>query len=149
MRYPELAPVLNRLAGQINDSIMTALNYQVEYLHRSPEKCAHDFLVSKGLYREPRNGNKGIIRIGSKIFPEQYILTEMYAELIRGYTDLQVDSKTGLGGTQICFEALINGHIDCFPVNEDENWERDPHSGDIADGFVYGRGGVDMKVGLN
>jgi osmoprotectant transport system permease protein len=114
-RYPELAPVLNKLAGEINDSVMTALNYQVEFLHQSPEKCAHGFLLSRGLYRSPRNGNKGTIRLGSKIFPEQYILTEMYAELIRGYTDLQVDSKTGLGGTKICFEALVNDRIDLYP----------------------------------
>jgi osmoprotectant transport system permease protein len=39
----------------------------------------------------------------------------MYAELIRGYTDLRVDSKTGLGGTKICFEALVNNRIDLYP----------------------------------
>lgn len=114
-RYPELAPVLNKLAGQINDSVMTALNYQVEYLNQPPEKCARDFLVSRGLYRSPRNGAKGIVRLGSKIFPEQYILTNIYADLIKGYTDLQVASKTGLGGTKICFEALLNDQIDLYP----------------------------------
>ena len=35
--------------------------------------------------------------------------------LIRGYTDLQVESKTGLGGTKICFEALIHRQIDMYP----------------------------------
>jgi osmoprotectant transport system permease protein len=94
---------------------MTALNYRVEYLHQSPEQCAHDFLLSRGLYRSPRNGRKGLIRLGSKIFPEQYILTNMYAQLIMGYTDLTVDSKTGLGGTKICFEALVNDRIDLYP----------------------------------
>ncbi|HEV2353601.1 MAG TPA: ABC transporter permease/substrate-binding protein, partial [Puia sp.] len=74
-RYPELAQALNKLAGQIDDSVMTALNYRVEYLHEPPQKCAHEFLVSRGLYREPRVGSRGIIRLGSKIFPEQYILT--------------------------------------------------------------------------
>jgi osmoprotectant transport system permease protein len=114
-KYPELAPVLNRLAGRIDDSIMTELNYRVEYLHQSPEQCARDFLAAQGLYRAPRKGTKGLVRLGSKIFPEQYILTEMYAMLIRGYTDLQVDTKTGLGGTKICFEALINDKIDLYP----------------------------------
>lgn len=114
-QYPELAPALNKLSGQIDDSVMTALNYRVEYLNQSPEQCAHDFLVSRGLYHAPRNGNKGIVRIGSKIFPEQYILTDMYAELIRGFTDLQVESRTGLGGTTICFEALTNDRIDLYP----------------------------------
>ena len=114
-RYPELAPALNVLAGQIDDSIMTALNYQVEYLNQPPTRCAHAFLVSHGLYRPPRSGGKGLVRLGSKIFPEQYILTDMYAELIRGYTDLDVESKTGLGGTKICFEALVNRQIDLYP----------------------------------
>lgn len=115
LRYPELAPVLNKLAGQINDSVMTALNYQVEYLNQPPEQCARNFLVSRGLYHSPRNGGKGVVRLGSKIFPEQYILTNIYADLIKGYTDLQVASKTGLGGTKICFEALVNDQIDLYP----------------------------------
>ncbi|HEY6901601.1 MAG TPA: glycine betaine ABC transporter substrate-binding protein, partial [Puia sp.] len=114
-KYPELAPVLNKLAGRINDSIMTELNYRVEYLNQSPEQCAREFLVSQGLYQAPRNGSKGTVRLGSKIFPEQYILTDMYAMLIQGYTDLQVSSKTGLGGTKICFEALTHNQIDCYP----------------------------------
>jgi len=114
-KYEELEPVLNRLAGTIDDSVMTELNYRVEYLHQSPEQCARDFLLARGLYRAPRNGTKGLIRLGSKIFPEQYILTDMYAMLIRGYTDLQVETKTGLGGTKICFEALVNNKIDMYP----------------------------------
>jgi osmoprotectant transport system permease protein len=119
-KYKELAPVLNLLAGKINDSIMTELNYRVEYLNQSPEKCARDFLVARGLYKDPRkggvsSGGHGTIRLGSKIFPEQYILINMYAMLIRGYTDLQVETKTGLGGTKICFDALTNNKIDMYP----------------------------------
>ena len=114
-KYEELAPVLNMLAGKINDSMMTLLNYRVEYLNQPPEQCARDFLRSLGLYRPSRNGTKGPIRLGSKIFPEQYILTDIYAMLIRGYTDLGVESKTGLGGTKICFEALTHRQIDMYP----------------------------------
>jgi osmoprotectant transport system permease protein len=114
-KYPDLGPTLNLLAGRIDDSIMTLLNYKVEYLNQSPEQCARDFLVSNNLYRTPRHVGKGLVRLGSKIFPEQYILTEMYAMLIRGYTDLEVESKTGLGGTKICFEALTHGQIDMYP----------------------------------
>jgi osmoprotectant transport system permease protein len=114
-KYPELGPVLNKLAGKINDSLMTLLNYRAEYQNQSPEQIARDFLVSQGLYQPPRAGNGGTVVLGSKIFPEQYILTDMYAMLIRGYTDLQVESKTGLGGTKICFEALTHGQIDMYP----------------------------------
>jgi osmoprotectant transport system permease protein len=115
VKYPELTPVLNKLSGKIDDSVMTLLNYRAEYLNQSPEQIARDFLLSQHLYLPPRNGSKGLVRLGSKIFPEQYILTEMYAMLIRGYTDLRVESKTGLGGTKICFDALTYGQIDMYP----------------------------------
>lgn len=115
LQHPEVEPVLNMLAAKINDSIMTSLNYQVDYLHRLPEEVAKEFLTSIGLYVSPRAGEKGVIRIGSKIFGEQYILIRMYAMLIEGYTDLRAETKTGLGGTKICFDALVNKQIDMYP----------------------------------
>lgn len=114
-KFPELEDVLNLLAGKINDSTMTALNYRTDYLHQSPEKVAEDFLVGKGLWKPARNGHAGIVRIGSKIFGEQYILASMYSMLIKGYTDYDVATKTGLGGTKICFDALTNDQIDFYP----------------------------------
>jgi osmoprotectant transport system permease protein len=114
-RYPELMDVLNLLAGHINDSIMTALNYKADYLHQPPEQIAKEFLTGQGLYKPPRNGKKAVIRIGSKIFAEQYILASMYTQLIKGYSDLDVQTKTGLGGTKICFDALTNNQIDLYP----------------------------------
>jgi osmoprotectant transport system permease protein len=94
---------------------MTELNYRVDYLKQSPERVAKEFLVHEHLYKEPRKATKGDIRIGSKIFGEQYILVQMYSMLIRGNTDLQVQTKTGLGGTKICFDALTNDEIDLYP----------------------------------
>ena len=114
-KYPELEPTLNILSGRINDSIMTELNYRVDYLKQSPEKVAMDFLIKQNLYKKPRSGNKGVIRMGSKIFGEQYILLQMYAILLKGNTDLAVETKTGLGGTKICFDALTNNQIDLYP----------------------------------
>ncbi|MBV8251609.1 MAG: ABC transporter permease/substrate-binding protein [Chitinophaga sp.] len=114
-QFPELAPTLNLLAGTINDSIMTALNYQVDYLKFSPEKVAADFLHNQGLLQPARNGNKGTIRIGCKIFGDGYILANMYKMLIEGHTDLAVSTKLGLGGTKICFDALNNNQLDLYP----------------------------------
>ena len=115
LKYPELEPALNLLAGKISDSLMTDLNYRVDYLKQSPEKVAKEFLVKTGLYKPARSGKSGVVRIGSKIFGEQYILANMYSMLIRGYTDLEVQTKTGLGGTKICFDALSNDQIDLYP----------------------------------
>ena len=114
-KFPEIEAVLNMLAGKINDSVMTELNYEVDYLKQSPEKVAKNFLLKNNLYKQPHNGNKGTIKLGSKIFGEQYILINMYSMLIKGYTDLNVETKTGLGGTKICFDALTNDQIDMYP----------------------------------
>src|SRR6185312_9362445 len=46
-QYPELETALNMLAGRIDDSIMTGLNYKADYLNQAPEKIAKDFLVSQ------------------------------------------------------------------------------------------------------
>ena len=39
---------------------------------------------------------------------------------------------------------LLMSHIDVVAV-EPEKWTHDPFSGDVADGFIYGRGALDMK----
>ncbi len=39
---------------------------------------------------------------------------------------------------------LIHGHLDVVPARK-EDWTRDPFTGEIADGCVWGRGAVDMK----
>jgi len=114
-KFAGLEKILNLLAGKINDSTMTALNYKTDYLHQSPEKVAKDFLVAKYLWKPARNGNAGTVRIGSKIFGEQYILANMYSMLIKGYSDYDTATKTGLGGTKICFDALTNDQIDFYP----------------------------------
>ncbi|WP_330747054.1 ABC transporter permease/substrate-binding protein [Chryseobacterium sp. CP-77] len=114
-KLPGLEKTLNLLAGKFNDSIMTELNYKADYLKQTPEKIAKDFLMKTNLYKDPRKGNSQTIKIGSKIFGEQYILAEMYKMLIEGYTDYKVETKTGLGGTKICFDALMNDAIDVYP----------------------------------
>lgn len=114
-KFPELEEVLNLLAGKINDSTMIAMNYRTDYLKQSPERVAKDFLTAAGLYKIPRGGNGAVVRIGSKIFGEQYILAQIYKMLIEGYTNYQVATKSGLGGTKICFDALVNDQIDFYP----------------------------------
>jgi acetylornithine deacetylase/succinyl-diaminopimelate desuccinylase-like protein len=39
---------------------------------------------------------------------------------------------------------VLLSHSDVVPV-EEENWSRDPFGGDLADGFIWGRGALDMK----
>jgi acetylornithine deacetylase/succinyl-diaminopimelate desuccinylase-like protein len=39
---------------------------------------------------------------------------------------------------------IVHGHIDVVPANADD-WSVDPFSGEIKDGFIWGRGAVDME----
>jgi len=47
-------------------------------------------------------------------------------------------------GTSRDDALLISAHLDTVPADE-EGWEHPPFSGELADGFVWGRGAVDMK----
>src|SRR4029078_6971606 len=79
------------------------------------ESIAAAFLRAEGFVLGPhRRGAPADIVIGSKIFAQQYILAEIFADLVESYTPLRVDLKTGLGGTNICFEALRRGEIDLY-----------------------------------
>ncbi|MFI4996834.1 MAG: succinyl-diaminopimelate desuccinylase, partial [Hyphomicrobiales bacterium] len=43
---------------------------------------------------------------------------------------------------------VFAGHVDVVPAGDEERWSHGPFSGDLAGGFVYGRGAVDMKGGI-
>ncbi len=43
---------------------------------------------------------------------------------------------------------LLDAHMDTVPAGDREAWRRDPFSGEIVDGHVYGRGSVDTKGSL-
>lgn len=54
------------------------------------------------------------IVIGSKNFNEQLILGHMLGQLIEENTDIKVEKKLNLGGTNIAFSALKAGEIDMY-----------------------------------
>ncbi|MFN8471920.1 MAG: M20/M25/M40 family metallo-hydrolase [Anaerolineae bacterium] len=49
-----------------------------------------------------------------------------------------------LKGTGEEAPLLLMGHVDVVPA-EPAKWERPPFSGDLADGYIWGRGALDMK----
>jgi osmoprotectant transport system substrate-binding protein len=56
----------------------------------------------------------GTVVIGSKDFTEQFIIAEMYAQVLEE-NGFEVDRKLNLGGTPIAQEAILNGDIDLYP----------------------------------
>ena len=63
----------------------------------------------------PAFSQEGRIVVGSKNFMENKLLAEIFAQLIEARTDLSVERRLGLAGTQVCFEALRTGAIDLYP----------------------------------
>lgn len=54
------------------------------------------------------------IKIGSKDFTEEFIVAEMYAQLLEK-AGFKVERKLNLGGTPIAQAALVKGDIDLYP----------------------------------
>ncbi len=61
-----------------------------------------------------RRANQRQIAVGSKAFTESILLGEIMAQLIEKKTGLPVERRMNLGGTHICFVALVAGEIDLY-----------------------------------
>ncbi|BAU90317.1 succinyl-diaminopimelate desuccinylase [Methylorubrum populi] len=62
-----------------------------------------------------------------------------------GTPDIQnLYARIGTGHPVLVFA----GHTDVVPPGEEAAWTQGPFSGAVADGFLYGRGAVDMKGGI-
>jgi len=81
--------------------------------------------------------------------------TEEVVHYIKGFLDslgLETDIIATRGGKDNLISArlhhslLLCGHVDVVPAMAD-GWAFPPYSGEIADGFLYGRGSTDMKGG--
>ena len=59
------------------------------------------------------NGAEEPIVVASKNFTEAYILGEAVAQLLES-KGFEVDRKIGLGGTKICYDALVEGDVDVY-----------------------------------
>ncbi len=92
-----------------------------------------------------------IIRIPSLSSEEGAVIERIRKEMVAiGYDEVTVDpmgnliGRIGSGERSIAFD----GHVDTVDVGDPSLWNRDPHSGDVVDGILYGRGTSDMKGGV-
>ena len=69
--------------------------------------------AEQAIKRDPANAGKKVT-IGSKNFPEQFVLGEIYTQSLEaaGY---DVDKQLNLGSEVIAFKALKNGDVDAYP----------------------------------
>ena len=64
-----------------------------------------------------------------------------------GYDEIRIDGMGNLLGRIGSGEKaiLFDSHVDTVAVTDEDQWEVPPFSGAIVDGYLYGRGSVDMK----
>jgi osmoprotectant transport system substrate-binding protein len=98
---------------------------------------------------EGADGGGGSLVLGTKDFPEEFILGELYAQALEaeGYT---VELKKNIGSTEIIDTALTSGEIDAYPeylgvtvavvAGVNEPAESADATYDMAKEFYEGRG---------
>jgi osmoprotectant transport system permease protein len=69
--------------------------------------------VSVGLFSSVLQAESKPIVVASKNFSESYLLAEMLSQLLEA-NGQAVERRFGLGGTLVCYEALVNDEIDVY-----------------------------------
>jgi putative selenium metabolism hydrolase len=91
-----------------------------------------------------------LVKIKSLSLGEEAVAEELKRQMLEaGFDEARIDKlgnvvgRIGNGKKILAFD----GHIDTVDVGNIANWNSDPFSGEIKDGYVHGRGTVDQKGG--
>ena len=91
-----------------------------------------------------------LVKIKSLSRGEEGVIMELKGQMeAAGFDDVRIDplgnviGRIGEGSKILAVDA----HMDTVDVGNPGNWDFDPFSGAIKDGFVYGRGSVDQEGG--
>ncbi len=91
-----------------------------------------------------------LVRQKSLSLGEKGVAEELKRQMLEaGFDEARIDGlgnvigRIGNGRRILAFD----GHIDTVDVGNAANWTSDPFSGEIKDGYVFGRGTVDQKGG--
>ncbi|PIE86025.1 MAG: YgeY family selenium metabolism-linked hydrolase [Bacteroidia bacterium] len=92
-----------------------------------------------------------IVRIKSLSLQEEKVQNEVKRQMEEaGFDEVKIDglgnviARIGNGKKTLAFD----GHVDTVDFGNLDNWNFNPLSGEIKDGFVHGRGTVDQKGGI-
>lgn len=70
-------------------------------------------LVASGVALFKKSTDKKVV-VSSKNFSESILLGNMLSDLIEAHTDLKVDRRMNLGGTNVVFTAMENNEVDIY-----------------------------------
>jgi osmoprotectant transport system permease protein len=94
----------------------------MRYLTHGLTAVVAALVLTASTHAQPSSTGAADFVIGSKNFTESRILGEMLALLVDDRTDLNVEHRSGLGGTLVCFAALQAGEIDMYPEYTGTAW---------------------------
>lgn len=118
-----LALVIDFIVGKLESSLSYTSRLKKTNRASRSGKTAKKWLIgiacllivgAGGLSIYTKANAKDKIVIGSKNFSEQIILGNMLADVIEDKTDIKVERKLNLGGSQVAFSALNKGDIDMY-----------------------------------
>lgn len=105
-------------------------------------------LLAPEFERELLVFTQDLVRIKSLSGQEEEIIRFIEKKMIAlGYDEVIIDSmgnvlgRIGNGEKSILFDS----HVDTVDVKDEAQWDVPPFSGEIIDGYLHGRGSVDMK----
>ena len=105
-------------------------------------------LVTPEIKQELIGFTQSLIRIRSMSGQEEKIIKFIEQKMrTLGYDEVLVDAmgnvlgRIGHGEKAILFDS----HVDTVAVHDEAEWDVPPFSGKIVDGYLHGRGSVDMK----
>jgi len=108
-------------------------------------------LIKPGVKKELIEFTQSLVRIKSVSGQEEEIVKFIEKKMnALGYDEVIIDSmgnvlgRIGNGEKAIMFDS----HVDTVEVNDEEEWDVPPFSGNIVNGRLHGRGSVDMKSGV-
>ena len=94
---------------------------------------------------------QNLVRIKSYSGQEEQVARFIASKMrVLGFEEVQIDrfgnvlGRVGGGERAILFDS----HTDTVEVTDEAQWQIPPFSGEIRDGYLWGRGSVDMKSGL-
>ena len=112
---------------------------------------SHYFTDAKALEPDLAAFMQAIIRIPSLSSKEGAVIDRIREEMLRvGFDEVSIDPMGNLLGRigSGPFVVAFDGHADTVDTGDLSLWDRDPHSGDIEGGILYGRGASDQKGGI-
>jgi putative selenium metabolism hydrolase len=92
-----------------------------------------------------------MVRIKSLSCGEKDVVLEIKEQMLNaGFDEVKIDGLGNVIGRIGSGETIlaIDGHVDTVDTGNLDNWEFDPFSGEVKDGYVLGRGTVDQEGGV-